>query len=173
VNWWLLVIIALLLVPIQTTWLTAAGMHTVHPDLVLLFVYFAGFYGGEWAGIVAGSALGLMMDLVSGGPIGLNIGSKAIMGLLSGLLGRFFLDTTATLTMGMVLLLSIVDGIVVFTFHQWILNGIPFVEVFRWTVLPEALYNTVTGGLVFWMIVRRLDIKKSWADSSSYSSPVI
>jgi rod shape-determining protein MreD len=172
-NRWVYVILAVLLVPIQTTWLSAAGLHTVRPDLVLLFVYFTGFYAGEWAGILSGTALGLIMDFVSGGPMGLNIATEGIMGLLSGLLGRFFLNTTATLTMGMVLLLSVVNGIVVFSFHQWVMSGIPFIEVFRWIILPEALYNTLIGGIAFWAVVRRLDIKKPWADPASYSTSIV
>jgi len=53
------------------------------------------------------------------------------------------------------------------------MSGIPFIEVFRWTILPEALYNTLIGGFIFWAVVRRLDIKKPWADPASYSTPIV
>lgn len=171
-NRWTYFIIALLLVPVQTTWLNGIALHSVKPDLVLLLVYFTGFYAGEMTGLTAGLMMGLGMDLVSGGPFGLHVATLAMMGLLSGLLGRFFLNTTVTLTMGMVFMLSVLYGILVFSFHQWVLGGIQFAEVFRWTLLPEALYNTVAGGIVFWAGVSRLNIKKNEADPAPFSIPL-
>lgn len=169
-NRWTYFILALLLVPLQTTLLSSVSLHSVRPNLVLLLVYFTGFYTGELNGLAAGLFMGFIMDLISGGPLGLHIATEAAVGLLSGLLGRFFLNTTATLTMAMVLLLSILYGIMVFSFHQWVQGGILFVEVFRWTILPEALYNTVVGGIVFWAVISRLGIKKAWSDSSTFST---
>ncbi|MBI3811720.1 MAG: rod shape-determining protein MreD [Nitrospirae bacterium] len=171
-NRWTYGIIALLLVPVQTTWLNGIELHSVKPDLVLLLVYFTGFYAGEMSGLRAGLGMGLGTDLVSGGPFGLHIATLAMMGLVSGLLGRFFLNTTATLTMGMVFMLSILDGILVFFFHQWVLGGIQFADVFRWTLLPEALYNTATAGIVFWAGLGRLNIKKQGAGTASLSIPI-
>jgi rod shape-determining protein MreD len=171
-NRWTYVIIALLLVPVQTTWLNGISLHDVKPDLALLLVFFTGFYAAEMNGLTAGFGMGAIMDLSSGGPFGLNIATLAIAGLLSGLLGRFFLNTTTSLTMGMVFLLSVLNGILVFFFHQWVLGGIQFAEAFRWTILPEALYNTTVGGLVFWAGVRRLNIKKTWSDSATFSTPI-
>jgi rod shape-determining protein MreD len=171
-NRWTYLIIALLLVPLQTTWSSAVSLHAVRPNLVLLFVYFTGYYAGELKGLTAGLAMGFVMDLFSGGPPGLSLSTEAAAGLLSGLLGRFFLNTTGALTMGMVLLLSIVYGIMVFSFHEWVLGGILFVDAFRWTILPEALYNTLIGGIVFWAVINRLDIKKSWSDSSTLTTPL-
>jgi rod shape-determining protein MreD len=171
-NRWTYLIIALLLVPLQTTWSSALSLHTVRPNLVLLFVYFTGFYAGELNGLAAGLVMGFVMDLFSGGPPGMNISTEAAAGLLSGLLGRFFLNTTGTLTMAMVLLLSILYGIMIFSFHEWVLGGILFVDAFRWTILPEALYNTLVGGIVFWAVISRLDIKKAWSDPSILRTPL-
>ncbi|HEY5595271.1 MAG TPA: rod shape-determining protein MreD [Nitrospiria bacterium] len=169
-NRWTYVLIVLLLVPVQTTWLNEISLHAVKPDLALLLVYFTGFYAGEINGLLAGWVVGALMDLFSGGPFGLKIATLAVAGLLSGLLGRFFLNTTATLTMGMVFLLSALDGILVFSFHQWVLGGIEFAEAVRWTILPEALYNMAAGGIVFWAGVSRLNIKKSRLDAAPFQS---
>jgi rod shape-determining protein MreD len=171
-NRWSYFIIALMLVPLQTTWSSAISLQAVRPNLVLLFVYFTGFYAGEMNGLAAGLVMGLVMDFFSGGPPGLNISTEAAVGLLSGLLGRFFLNTTGTLTMGMVFILSVLYGIMVFSFHEWVLGGILFVEAFRWTILPEALYNTMVGGIVFWAVISRLNIKKAWSDSSTLTTPL-
>jgi rod shape-determining protein MreD len=171
-NRWIYVIMVLLLVPVQTTWLNGIGLHDVKPDLALLLVYFTGFYTAEMNGLTAGLVVGALVDISSGAPFGLHIATLAMMGLLSGLLGRFFLNTTATLTMGMLFLLSVLNGILVFFFHEWVLGGIQFAEAFQWTILPEALYNTVAGGIVFWAGVSRLNIKNNGADPAPFSIPL-
>jgi len=168
-NRWIYSLLVLFLVPVQTTWLNALTLNGIKPNLAFLLIYFTGFYGGEINGMVAGLVAGFLMDLFSGGPFGLNIASLAMMGLFSGLLGRFFIHTTATLTMGLVLILSVFGGLLTFSFHQWVVGGIPFIEVFRWTILPEALYNTVIGGLLFLAGIGRLKTQKAQTDSGLFS----
>jgi len=167
-NRWTYVIMALLLVPVQTTWLTGIGLHSVKPNLVLLLIYFTGFYAAEMTGLAAGLGMGLVMDLLSGAPFGLHVATLAMAGLVSGLLGRFFLSTTVTLTMGMIFLLSVLNGILVFCFHEWVLGRIPLAEAFQWTILPEALYNTVVGGIVFWAGVSRMNIQKAGTEPTPF-----
>jgi rod shape-determining protein MreD len=167
-NRWTYTLIALLLIPVQTTWLSAVGMHAIRPDLVLLLIYFTGFYAGEMKGLMIGWIMGALMDFFSGGPFGLQIVTKATAGLLSGLLGRFFLNATGALTMGLVLMLSLITGVVGYLFHQLVVGEIHFLEAFRWTLLPEALYNSFWGGLVFWMVIRRLTIKKPWSEDVAF-----
>ncbi len=169
-NRWIYFILVLFLIPVQTTWLNGIGLHSVKPDLVLLLIYFTGFYAAEITGLMAGLALGFVMDLFSGAPIGLHIATLAMMGLLSGLLGRFFLNATATLTMGIVFGLSVLNGILVFFFHQWVRGGVLFPEAFRWTILPEALYNAALGGIVFWIGFRRQTLKKHGANPALFST---
>ncbi|HTN42634.1 MAG TPA: rod shape-determining protein MreD [Nitrospiria bacterium] len=167
-NRWTYTLIALVLIPVQTTWLTAVGMHAIRPDLVLLLIYFTGFYAGEMKGLMIGWIMGALMDFFSGGPFGLQIASKAAAGLLSGLLGRFFLNATGALTMGLVVLLSLITGIIGFWFHQLVVGEIHFMEAFRWTLLPEALYNGVLGGAVFWVVIRRLPVRQPWSESPPF-----
>ncbi|MBI3994767.1 MAG: rod shape-determining protein MreD [Nitrospirae bacterium] len=167
-NRWIYFMIILLLVPVQTTWLHGISLHSVKPNLPLLLVYFTGFYAGEINGLAAGLATGMMLDFFSGGPLGLTTAVQAMVGLLSGLLGRFFLNITAILTMGIVFLLSIFSGMMVFFFHQWLLGGVVLMDAFRWTMLPEALYNTVAGGMLFWAGMARLNTVKHGTDPSPF-----
>lgn len=135
--------------------LPGIGWDSHRPDLGLLFVFFVGFYGGELKGILLGLFVGGSMELFSGGPLGAQILTKALMGIFSGMLGRFFLHNTAALTIGLVFLLSLVSGLFIYFLHQMTLGGIRFGGVFRWTVLPEALYNSALGGFLFWAWIGR------------------
>ena len=150
------IIFFLFLIPIQTTWLHGISIASIRPDLGFLLVYFIGFYAGERKGLVAGLLTGTLWDLFSGGPPGLNLITKGLIGLLSGILGRWFLNVTGAATMCLILLLSIVSGIITYGIHQFAMGPIEFGQVFRWTILPEALYNAVIGGLFFWIGLRRL-----------------
>jgi rod shape-determining protein MreD len=168
-NRWIYALLILFLIPLQTTWLNGLSLNDIKPNLALLLIYFTGFYAGELNGMAAGLAAGALMDLLSGGPFGLNTVSLAIMGLASGLLGRFFIHTTATLTMALVFVLSLLSGILTFSFHQWLVGGILFFEVFRWTILPEALYNTVVGSLLFLAGIGRMKTQKTGSDPVPFS----
>jgi len=168
-NRWTYSLLVLFLIPLQTTWLNGLSLNDVKPNLVLLLIYFTGFYAGEINGMAAGLAAGALMDLLSGGPFGLNIASLAMMGLASGLVGRFFIRTTATLTMGLVFILSVFNGILTYSFHQWVVGGIPFIEVFRWTILPEALYNAAVGSLLFLAGIGRLRTQKTESGPGPFS----
>ncbi|MBI3609425.1 MAG: rod shape-determining protein MreD [Nitrospirae bacterium] len=160
---WVYFILVLALVPVQTTWAHGIRLHDVKPDLGLLLVYFIGFYAGELDGLVMGLAAGALLDLFSGGPWGLNLVTKAILGVLAGVLGRFFLNTTGIPTMGMIFALSVLSGILVHGFDQLMMGGIRFGEALRWTLLPEALYNAALGGILFWAGIGRLRSQKERA----------
>ena len=153
-HWFFL--LCLFLIPIQTTWLQGLSVASIRPDLGFLLVYFVGFYAGERKGLIAGLLTGALWDLFSGGPPGLNLITKGLIGLLSGILGRWFLNVTGPVTMCLILLLSMVSGITTYGIHQFAMGPIELAQVFRWTILPEALYNAVMGGLFFWIGLRRL-----------------
>lgn len=165
---WIYALLILVLIPIQTSWVQVIGLHAVTPDLLFLLIYFTGFYAGEIKGFIVGWIVGALLDLFSGGPFGLQIATKATAGLLSGLLGRFFLNATGALTMGLVLLLSLLIGTLGYFFHELVVGEISFTEVFRWTLLPEALYNSLLGGAVFWLLIRRLPVKQPWSEDASF-----
>ena len=154
IRW--LALFFLFLIPIQTTWLHGFSVDGIRPNLGFLLVYFIGFYAGERKGLAAGLPTGALWDLFSGGPPGLNLITMGLIGLLSGMLGRLFLNITGPVTMCLILLLSLVSGFVTYGIHQFAMGPVELAEVFRWTILPEALYNAVLGGLFFMVGLRQL-----------------
>lgn len=156
---WAYPLLLLLLVPLQTTGLNTISLGPIKPDLGLLLVYFVGFYAGESEGLVIGLLAGALLDLFSGGPLGLHLATKAIVGVSSGMLGRFFLNITGAMTMSLLFLISILSGILIYFIHELSFGGVHFGEAFGWIILPEALYNAVVGGLLFWIGVGRLRLK--------------
>lgn len=160
---WIVPIFLLFLVPVQTTWADALRLDTVKPDLGVLLVYFVGFFAGEFRGAAAGMIAGSLEDLFSAGPMGLNFVTKALVGTLSGVLGRFFLNVTAPVTTVLVFVLSLFSGMTLAFIHEIALEGVPLAEVLQWTILPEALYNGILGGILYWVWLGRI----RWKDPAS------
>lgn len=158
-NRWFSFIILLFLVPLQTTWLTGLSLDSIRPDLGLILVFFVGFYGGERQGLLIGLLAGGLLDLFSGGPLGSNLVSKALLGWGSGVLGRLCMNVTGGMTMIFVFGLSLLSGIITYLIQGLAMETIPFGGVFRWTILPEALYNTLVAAVVFWLGLRRLRVR--------------
>ncbi len=58
----------------------------VKPDFILLTLIFFSLYNGAQAGMACGMCLGILMDSLSGGVLGVNCISLGLVGLLIGLL---------------------------------------------------------------------------------------
>jgi rod shape-determining protein MreD len=79
------ILVLLLSVPLQVSFTTLTGLHC---DLSLVAVYFSGLYYGKTAGIAAGAGLGLFLDGLSLGSVGLRLISRTIAGYLAAATGR-------------------------------------------------------------------------------------
>ncbi|HEY5649763.1 MAG TPA: rod shape-determining protein MreD, partial [Nitrospiria bacterium] len=158
-NPWFFAAALLFLIPLQTTLMDLVSINGVKPDLGFLFVYFTGFFLGIRKGMLCGAGIGLLYDLFSGGPFGMNLAAKASAGLGAGILGRFFINTGGPAKMGLILGLSVFSGVVAFLFHQATWGGWELGHVFQWTILPESLYNSILGGLVYWLASGRMGLR--------------
>ena len=69
------------------------------------------------------------------------------------------MNVTGGMTMIFVFGLSLLSGIITYLIQGLAMETIPFGGVFRWTILPEALYNTLVAAVVFWLGLRRLRIR--------------
>lgn len=167
-NPWLIAAV-ILIIPVQTTLVNFAAINGLKPDLGFLLVYFLGYFRGVRKGLLAGAGIGLFYDLLFGGPFGMNIFSKSITGIGAGILSRVFLSPTAPITMALILSLSIGVGFGNFFFHQAVLGGALPGEVFRWIILPESLYNSVLGGVIYWVGFSRHPGRFGAAAHSSHS----
>ncbi len=152
---WILVGVFFLIVPVQTTLANSVAINGLKPDLGFLLVYFLGYFRGSRLGFLGGAGLGLFYDLMFGGPFGMNIISKSFSGIGAGLLGRIFLNPSGPTTMALILGLSVLVGFVNFSYHQTVVGGMIPGEAFRWIILPESLYNSILGGIIYWVGVAR------------------
>lgn len=143
----LVIILAILLQSTVFTFLQVAG---VKPDLILLVVVFNGFLRGSREGAFLGFLAGLAQDVFTGNYIGLNALTKMLAGYLVGLAeARFYKES--------VIIVSLV------TFMAGILNQLayyvllfylgiqipPFFAIFQ-VVIPAAIYTGLLVPLTYW-----------------------
>ncbi len=150
----LLIVSSAGLLVLQTTLFEPLRLGGVMPDLVLILVYLAGFPLGPARGAAVGAASGLWMDLLSAGPPGLNVATKAVAGVMAGLAGRAVLTGTVSrhvLTLG---LISLVQGGVTYSLVWMLGESPPWWPTAGFLILPEAVYTGLAGGGVLWGLSR-------------------
>jgi rod shape-determining protein MreD len=80
------ILVVLLSVPLQVSFTTVTtGLHC---DLSLVAVYFCGLYYGKTAAIASGAGLGLFLDGLSQGTVGLHLISRTVAGYAAAVTGR-------------------------------------------------------------------------------------
>jgi len=80
--------IMLLSVSLQSTLIPVISIGGIRPDLALVVVISAALTGGRETGVLCGTFGGILQDLLSVGPFGLNTLTKIMLGLVFGLYER-------------------------------------------------------------------------------------
>ena len=77
-------VVMLLAVSLQSTLIPVITVGGVRPDLVLVVVVSAALADGQETGVLCGIFGGILQDLLSAGPFGVNTLAKMIVGLIVG-----------------------------------------------------------------------------------------
>lgn len=148
-RYWFLTAIVTLTFLIQSVVSNYLAIFGITPDLLQVVVVSYGLLFGWEVGVGAGVLGGLLLDLTSGRFIGLHVLSLGVVGLVAGLVEEKVFKENILLgpTAGFAgSLISQVIVLVCLTLYGW---RVPLVESFRYTILPEALYDMVLAALVY------------------------
>ncbi len=150
-------LLALMVVPLQTTLLHYVSILGVRPDLGLIAACLVGFLGGELDGLILGLILGCFQDILSAGDLWINVVTKGGAGFLAGLAGRHMAHITpAVLTIGLVIISSLSSGVFLYAMNPATVDEI-WVGV-RSTVLVQVGFDAAIGAALYAMFRRR------WSD---------
>ena len=149
--------LSLIVLVVQTTLLDPVRIAGIAPDLVLVLVYLAGFSLGAPRGSMIGAVSGLMMDLLSAGPPGLNMATKAAAGCLAGLAGRAVLTPRIwssaaprhMITLGLV---SLAQGGMTYGMTRLLGEPPAWWSAVGYIILPQAVYDGLSGGALAWVL---------------------
>jgi rod shape-determining protein MreD len=122
----------------------------VTPDIPLVMVVLFALRRGPEFGCAAGFAAGLVQDSASGGLIGVQALTKALIGFGIGLAGPRLRVTQPLVQVPGLVLLSLAEGLVRFALLKLFHFPAPFGQLMTYVVVPQALYNGfVAAALVF------------------------
>lgn len=148
-------LLLLLLAPFQgvlANWL--APITDLHPNLVMLAVVGIGINSSPRGGAAWGAFAGLLLDLVSAGPLGVCALSLALVGFLCGLV-----QAMPVFVPQLIPPVAAAVGAVVFDLSSMLLLHLAGCD-FNWlaiiyeVILPSALLNLLTMPLMHWLLVR-------------------
>lgn len=111
-------------------------------DVVLVGVAYAAIYWGPVAGILAGTAGGLLQDLLAHGLVGVGGLANTLIGFAAGTLSAQFIITRAAVRMGVVAAATVVHRLMVVALYALIDQRWPGVS---W---PAMLGETVLNALI-------------------------
>jgi rod shape-determining protein MreD len=120
----------------------------VVPDIPLIIVLMLALRHGPEFGCVAGLVSGLLQDVSTGGLIGVQALTKALMGFAIGASGARLSVTSPLVQVPGLVLLTVAEGVARFAILQLFRYPAPFGEVMAYQVLPQALYNGFLGAAV-------------------------
>jgi rod shape-determining protein MreD len=124
---------------------SALRIADVAPDIPLIAVVLLALRRGPEFGCGAGFVAGLLQDLATGGLLGVQALTKAVIGFAIGALGGRLRVSQPLVQVPGLVLLSVVEGLARFALLQFFRFPAPFGELMMYVVLPQALYNGFLG----------------------------
>jgi rod shape-determining protein MreD len=157
-TFWYAALIAAL-VPIQVVLMPYVSVWNVKPDIGLIAVCLIGFLGGELQGLLVGLVMGWMMSLLSAEDLGSSMLIKGAVGLVSGVAGRQIAHVTPMVVVVGLFVGSCLAGLAMAAS----LRLSPEQDLWwaaRAVILPQACFDAVVGGTIYWLAWGRLNIER-------------
>jgi hypothetical protein len=152
-------ILLLSLVPIQSVLLSHVSVWGVKPDLGLIVVCLVGLFAGELEGLGVGLAVGWVMSLFSAEALIPSMITKGVVGYMAGLAGRQVVYLTpVVLVIGLLIISSMAGLLAAFSFELTDQQNLWW--AIRAVVLPQAVFDAVVGGAVYWAVWSRLNVDR-------------
>ncbi|HUF93426.1 MAG TPA: rod shape-determining protein MreD [Candidatus Limnocylindria bacterium] len=133
----------------------------VAPDIPLIVVVLLALRRGPEFGCAAGFVAGLLQDTATGGLIGVQALTKAVIGFVIGAAGGRLSVTQPLVQVPGLVLLTIAEGLARFALLQLFRFPAPFGELMTYVVLPQALYNGFLGAALVLALTWTQSVKKT------------
>lgn len=131
---WLLLL--LLAGVVQSSWLSELSLFGVHPNLLLVLVVGWTLFRGGREGLIWGLVGGLLLDLYSIAPFGVFTVASLVVSFLTSFAEALPFHTTLPLSLGTVLLMSLLFNLVAMVMMQSLGWDVAWASL--WTRLPPA-----------------------------------
>ena len=162
------IVITLALLMLQTTVLKMYGW--MAPDMALIAALYCGRKYGKHRGYRLGITLGIAQDLFSFGLLGINLFSKGLIGLLSGLIRESnMFDPRSMNTWTIVIFIATAANELIGLIYSSGLFGttITFAAAV-WTIVTQSLINLVAGLLMISVMDRIVNRLKTSSHAEGF-----
>lgn len=146
----LFILVAFLL---QTTIFKVIALADVVPNLVLVVTISYAYLRGRTSGIVIGFVCGIMLDMMYGSVIGLYAFIFMTIGFVVGFCRKLYFTDSLLLP---TVLIAVSDLVYCFYYYitEFLMRGrLHFIFYFVHEFLPEILYTTLVGVLLYRLVV--------------------
>jgi rod shape-determining protein MreD len=128
---------------LQTHWPGALESGGAKPDLLLLLVLYFAFSAGPGKAIGIGLLVGFLEDTLSGGPLGLNIFCKVLVGYTVGLVSTRLITEHAVVMTSIAFLSTVCQTALVVLLSFLYRDDVPVKAMFLHVGIPMAFYNSL------------------------------
>jgi rod shape-determining protein MreD len=128
----------------------------VVPNFMLIVTVTLALVEGPPAGAMAGFAAGLIFDLLGSGPVGPMALVLTITGYMAGLLHENMFAEGWLLPLTVLAIASLASTLAYALLLELLGTDVPFIPMFFLKVLPEAIYDTALGLLIYPWLARFL-----------------
>lgn len=142
----MILLLAAITIVLQLTLVPYIALASITPEIPILFVIYLGARRGPYWGVIAGFVMGMILDGLSTGFLGLSSMTYSLVGFLSGKV--FFWDVA--LPIGRWALASAVGVIfwsTIFTYVYTLGDAPPFISMLLHQAVPKAGYTWLLGML--------------------------
>nr|AGS52302.1 rod shape-determining protein MreD [uncultured bacterium contig00061] len=139
---------------LQSTLLSHLALYRAVPDLALGIVVYSAYVNGVMAGQLSGFSYGIVLDLLSAAPLGLNAFIRTLIGALAGLMkGTFFLDAFL-LPMILCAFATLFKALILFLLSLLFAGSVPAYPIIAPILWAELALNTFTAPFLFAFLKR-------------------
>ena len=141
-------LILLCSVIIETSILSNISFLPAVPDLVMICVLYFSFLNGKNYGQVSGFLSGLLLDFLSGSPLGFNCLYRTVIGYLSGVFRRT-INSSGFIVPSVIGLLATILKVFLIWLISLFFKSIKIYNIFTFSFLFELVMNVLLTPLMF------------------------
>lgn len=139
---------------IQTTFLEELRLASIVPNLLLFITFICGFMNGKKAGMLTGFFCGLLIDIFSGGAIGLNTLIYMYIGYFNGCFQNLFFNEDIKLPLFLLAVSELFYGVFVYVTRFLLNNRLNMLDYILYPLIPELVYTIVVAVFLYRPILK-------------------
>ena len=162
----ILVVVVLVTVVVETHWPSLLLFGRAKPDLLLLLVLYFAFSAGPAKAIGIGFLAGFLEDMLSAGPLGLNIFCKVLLGYTVGMVSTRLVTEHPVVMTSIAFLSTICQTALLILLSFLYRDHVPVKFMLLHVGIPMAFYNGLLAPVCFYCVDRlwaRLPPRTAWS----------